>query len=162
MAVPDDEVDRLRIVLGRISRMVDRQVPGDGMTRTQLSVLGTIARRQTMGMSELAEREGLNPTMLSRIVGNLEAAALVSRTPGPDDRRSVVVEITATGAKLQARRQRERTRLFAERLGRVDPQRTAALLDALPALESLADAMRPDRDAGARPAHPIAPMATTR
>jgi DNA-binding MarR family transcriptional regulator len=140
--VQDEDVNRLRISLGRISRLVDRQVGGDGLTRTQLSVLGTVARTKSVGISELAEIEGLNPTMLSRLVGKLEVAGLVQRTPGADDRRAVIVEITATGARLHARLLRQRTRLFADRLSELPPGRAEALLEAIPALESLADALR--------------------
>ena len=138
----DDDVNRLRISLARISRLVDRQIAGDGMTRTQLSVLGTMARAKTLGMSELAEIEGLNPTMLSRLVGKLETAGLLRRTPGIDDRRSVVVEITAEGTRLHTRLRRQRTRLFADRLTALPPGQAEALVDAIPALESLADALR--------------------
>ncbi len=45
----DEDVNRLRISLARISRLVDRQVAGEGMTRTQLSVLGTAARGKRSG-----------------------------------------------------------------------------------------------------------------
>jgi DNA-binding MarR family transcriptional regulator len=147
--VLDDEVNRLRISLARISRLVDRQVAGDGMTRTQLSVLGTMAREKSLGISELAEIEGLNPTMLSRLVGKLEAAGLLHRTPGTDDRRAVVVEITAAGARLHTRLRRQRTRLFADRLAQLPSGQTDALVAAIPALEALADALRPTESARA-------------
>ncbi len=137
------EVNRLRTALGRISRMVDRQVTGDGMTRTQLSLLGTLARQKAVGMSELADIEGLNPTMLSRIVGKLEAHRLVERVTGAPDRRSVVVEITPAGSRLHSKLRAQRTALFAERLADLHPDETAQLLAAVPALESLAEAMRP-------------------
>jgi DNA-binding MarR family transcriptional regulator len=139
----DDDVNRLRIALARISRLVDRQVAGDGMTRTELSVLSTMARARSLGMSELVEIEGLNPTMLSRIVGKLDSTGLLQRTQGTDDRRSVVVQITPAGAKLHSRLRRERTRLFVDRLDRLSPAQADVLLQAIPALESLADAMRP-------------------
>lgn len=139
----DEDVNRLRIALGRISRLIDRQVRGAGMSRSQLSALGTIARRKALGVSELADEEGLNPTMCSRIVGKLEAAGLVRRVPGADDRREVRVEITAAGSKLQTRLRAQRTRLLADRLAELpDPERRA-LLGAVDALESLAEAMRP-------------------
>jgi DNA-binding MarR family transcriptional regulator len=135
----DNDVNRLRIALGRIARTVDRQITGDGLTRTQLSILGTLAREKSIGISELAEIEGLNPTMLSRIVGKLEATGLVQRTPSPDDRRSVVVEITAAGAKTHAKLRRQRTALFAELLAELPDDEVAALMVALPALESLSE-----------------------
>ena len=145
MARDSSEVNRLRIALGRISRMVDRQVTGDGMTRTQLALLGTLARDRSVRMSDLADIEGVNPTMLSRIVGKLEAEGLVRRMAGEPDRRSVVVEITPEGSRLHARLRIQRTSLFAQRLAELPPDDAAQLLAAVPALELLADAMRPTR-----------------
>src|ERR1700709_919294 len=97
---PAEDITRLRVALARIARLVDRQVSGEGMTRTQLSVLGTAARLGDLGISELAEIEGLNPTMLSRLVGKLEVAGLVRRTPDPEDRRAVRVQVTEAGVAL--------------------------------------------------------------
>ena len=142
----DDDVNRLRIALGRISRFIDRQVSGEGMTRSQLSVLGTIARSKSLGVGELAEAEGLNPTMCSRIVGKLEAAGLVRRASGAEDRREVRVEITAAGNRLHLKLRAQRTRLLTERLAHLPAAERRALLAAVPALELLADAMRPSED----------------
>jgi DNA-binding MarR family transcriptional regulator len=138
----DEDIARLRIALARIARLVDRQVSGGGLTRTQLSVLSTIARQGPLGLGELADAEGLNPTMLSRIVGKLEAAGLLLRSPDPQDRRAVTVEVTADGAALQQSLRRERTALFADRLAGVADGHQALLLAALPALEDLALQMR--------------------
>lgn len=142
MTAQFDETDasRLRVALGRIARQLDRRVTDDGMTRTQLTVLGTIAKRTQLGMSELAEIEGINPTMLSRIVGKLEDSGFVTRTPDADDRRVIRVEITATGAKAHARTRKIRTQLLAEQLHGLPDEQVTALLDALPALEALAAA----------------------
>jgi DNA-binding MarR family transcriptional regulator len=149
--VQAEEVDRLRMALGRISRLIDRQVRGDGMTRTQLSVLGTVGRKRSIGMGELADVEGLNPTMLSRIVGKLELAGLLQRCPGIDDRREVRVEITAAGTRLHAKLKNERSQLLAARLADLPAAQVRALSTAIPALESLAAAMRPaDRKAAYR------------
>ena len=89
-----EDVDRLRIALARIARRVDRQVSGDGMTRTQLSVLATVALHGPVGISELADIEGLNPTMLSRVLGKLEESGLVVRAVTEADRRGVRGETT--------------------------------------------------------------------
>jgi DNA-binding MarR family transcriptional regulator len=135
----DDELARLRIALARITRALDRQTRGDLLTRTQFSALATIARRGPIRISEVAELEGVNPTMLSRIVGKLEDAGLVRRSPDPADGRVAHVEATAEGAELHTRLRVERTRLLAEQLAAMPPEETAELLTALPALESLAE-----------------------
>ncbi|HEU5271258.1 MAG TPA: MarR family winged helix-turn-helix transcriptional regulator [Jatrophihabitans sp.] len=136
-----DDVARLRIALARISRAVDRMSNEAGFTRTQLSVLGTVARLKSVGMGELAEIEGLNPTMLSRVVGQLEDAGLITRGSDEADRRSVRVGLTAAGRSLQLKLRKRRTEVFARQLGALPAGQAADLLDALPAMEALADQM---------------------
>lgn len=143
----DDEVTRLKVALARISRLVDRQVSGGGLTRTQLSVLGTVSRLGPLGASELAATEGLNPTMLSRVIGKLEADGLLARSPDPADRRAVLVQVTPAGEELHQRLRRERTRLFAAGLAALPADQADRLLLALPAIEALATQMRTPAEA---------------
>jgi DNA-binding MarR family transcriptional regulator len=138
VTIPDDDVNRLRTAIGRISRTLERQSGGAGMTRTELSVLGAVARAKSLAMSALADLEGNNPTMLSRVVGRLEASGLVVRVPAPTDRRAVIVEITPEGARVHARLRKQRTRLLTEWLADLSAAEVQALVGALPALETLA------------------------
>ena len=112
-----EDVARLRIALARITRALDRQSRGHTLTGTQASVLATAARLGPVRITELAEIEGINPTMLSRIVGKLEDAGLLHRarpirTTGapPSSSRPTA------GRELQRRVREERTRLLAEHL----------------------------------------------
>ncbi|NMH98289.1 MarR family transcriptional regulator [Pseudonocardia sp. K10HN5] len=127
------------MALARIARLLDRQARGDALSPTQMSVLGTVARRGPMGVSELADIEGVNPTMLSRIVAKLEDAGLIGRQPDPGDRRAVRVEVTEAGAQLHRHLRAERTQLLTDRLADMPEGRSAELLAALPALEALAE-----------------------
>jgi DNA-binding MarR family transcriptional regulator len=140
--VDDAEVTRLRLALSRIARQIDRQVSNDGMPRTQLSVLGTVASRKQIGVGELADTEGVNPTMLSRIVGRLESAGLVIRSPSDEDRRVIVVRITTEGAALHRRLRRERTALIADGLADLPHEEVDALMALVPTLETLAASLR--------------------
>ncbi|MCO1655260.1 MarR family winged helix-turn-helix transcriptional regulator [Pseudonocardia humida] len=133
-----DDLARLRIALARIARALDRQTRGAELTRTQASALATIARLGPLRISELAEIEGVNPTMLSRIVGKLEDGGLLRRSQDPDDGRAARVEATAAGAAEAARLRTERTELLARHLASLPPDEAGRLLIALPALESLA------------------------
>jgi DNA-binding MarR family transcriptional regulator len=141
--VPDtfdgDDVARLRIALARISRLLDRQSRGEALTSTQSSVLATVARLGPLRITEVAEIEGLNPTMLSRIVGKLEEAGLLRRKPDPDDGRASRVEATPAGAEINRKQRAQRTRLLTDRLAALPDTRATELLAALPALESLAE-----------------------
>jgi DNA-binding MarR family transcriptional regulator len=152
-----EDVDRLRIALARIARLVDRQVSGDGMTRTQLSVLGTIARHGPLGIGELADLEGLNPTMLSRVLGKLEADGLVVRSAAADDRRAVRVQTTPAGRSLQQRLRRQRSQLLAARLTGLPAKQASQLLAALPALETLAEQLNRPQPAKSQQAKAQAP-----
>ncbi len=133
-----DDVSRLRAAIGRLSRQLNASVADIGFSPSQLSVLGTVARRGPIGIGELAELEGINPTMLSRIVGKLSDADLIERITHPDDGRAVVVQTTAAGRKLHERVQEQRSKAIAARLENMPDLQAAQLLAALPALEALA------------------------
>ena len=136
-----DDVARLRIALARIARVLDRQSRGHTLTGTQASVLATAARLGPVRITELAEIEGINPTMMSRIVGKLEDAGLLHRRADPDDRRAALVEPTTAGRELQRHVREERTRLLAEHVAALPDGHAGELVDALAALEALATAL---------------------
>jgi DNA-binding MarR family transcriptional regulator len=133
-----DDVSRLRAAIGRLSRQLNASVADIGFSPSQLSVLGTVARRGPIGIGELAELEGINPTMLSRVVGKLSDADLIERITHPDDGRAVVVQTTTAGRKLHERVQDQRSKAIAARLENMPDLQAAQLLAALPALEALA------------------------
>ena len=147
--IDGEDLARLRIALARIARALDRQSRGHTLTGTQASVLATAARLGPLRITELAEIEGINPTMMSRIVGKLEEAGLLHRHPDPDDRRAALVEPTTAGRELQRHVREERTRLLAEHLETLPAAHSDGLLDALPHLEALATALltaQPQKD----------------
>ena len=126
-----DDVSRLRAAIGRLSRQLNASVADIGYSPSQLSVLGTVARRGPIGIGELAELEGINPTMLSRIVGKLSDADLdrTDRAPGrragcrrPDhNRRSQAARASARAAQQGHRRP---TREHARPASRAAARRT--------------------------------------
>jgi DNA-binding MarR family transcriptional regulator len=146
---------RLRIAVTRVDRLLAREVLGSALTRTQFSVLGALARNGEMRLSDLAERDGLNPTMVSRVVGALEKSGWVARSQHPDDGRAVLAEVTPAGRDLYERLQRERAALIDEYLGRLTAEQSRALEAALPLLEGLADHLL-ESQPGRRPAAAVA------
>jgi DNA-binding MarR family transcriptional regulator len=142
--VEKETVERLRVALGMASRYLRSTDAGEGLTPTQLSILATISRRGSLRLTELAEIERVNPTMLSRIAGRLAEARLISREADADDRRAARVEATATGLALHERIRAERTASLAARLDELSGDEVEALLTALPALEALAEGLRRD------------------
>ncbi|HUB74519.1 MAG TPA: MarR family transcriptional regulator [Solirubrobacteraceae bacterium] len=138
-AAQEDASERLRAAIGRLSRRLRPTVAGSGLTPSQISVLFTVVRLGPVGLSELAELESLNATMLSRITANLCEAGLIVRTPAPGDRRQALVAATAAGRRMRRRIQRERARALEERVQELDEREREALWRALPALERLAE-----------------------
>jgi DNA-binding MarR family transcriptional regulator len=132
---------RLRAVVGKLSRRLNSLARGSGLTPSQLSALGVVARQGPLRLSELAEIESVNPTMLSRVVAALDEAGLVRRRTDPDDRRAGLLEVTASGRRTHDRLRAERGRVLTAGLERLNPTDVVAIETALPALEALIEAL---------------------
>lgn len=131
----------LRAVIGRLGRRLNSSASTEGLTPSQASVLQVLSFRGPVKLADLATIEGLNPTMLSRIVSKLDEAGLLRRLPDPEDLRAVRVEATDEGLRLSQQVREARSRVVAEALASV-PEATQLLLrDALPALGELGDAL---------------------
>jgi DNA-binding MarR family transcriptional regulator len=138
----DDGVIRLRRVISKLARQLNASSTGEGLTPTQASVLGLIVFRGPLSLGELADLEGLNPTMLSRVVSKLQTMGLIDRIPDPADLRSASVAATPEGARTDERVKAQRAAAVSRCMAQLAPQSQAVLTEALPALEELAEAMR--------------------
>ena len=138
----DETVIRLRRVILRLARQLNAASVGEGLTPTQASVLGIATHRGPLGLTELTEIEGLNPTMLSRVVGKLDSFGLIRRLRDPDDFRAARVEVTAEGKQAYQRIAAQRAAILSERVADLPPEQADALVAALPALEHLAEDLR--------------------
>ncbi|MFN8122823.1 MAG: MarR family transcriptional regulator [Thermoleophilia bacterium] len=134
----DDEIARLRTAVLRVARRMRRLSAEEGLTPAQSGLLATLVRRGPTRAGDLAACEGLNPTMLSRMIGALEERGLVARSADAEDRRATLVEATAAGRRLIGRIRARHSAALTTLLEDLEPGRLAALRDALPALEALA------------------------
>jgi len=135
-------VARLRGVIPRIARQFNETSTGADLTPTQYSVLALVHVRGPLGLAELTELEGLNPTMLSRIVKVLDERGLIRRLPDPSDMRAARVEVTPAGEQLHDQIREQRTQVLAEWLERLPAETAELLLAAVPALEALAETVK--------------------
>ena len=135
----DETIIRLRRVILRLARELNAASVGEGLTPTQASVLGIVTYRGPLGLTELTDIEGLNPTMLSRVVGKLDSFGLIRRLRDPDDFRAARVEVTAEGKQAYQRIAAQRAAILSERVADLPPDQADALVIALPALEHLAE-----------------------
>jgi DNA-binding MarR family transcriptional regulator len=138
-AVEPEPTARLRAAIGRLSGRLRPTVAGSQLTPSQILVLFTIVRLGPLRLSDVAAIESLNPTMLSRLIGQLTDAGLIRRTADPEDRRAALVEATAQGRRLRERIHRERTRALQTYVDELDEPQREILWRALPVLEELAE-----------------------
>jgi DNA-binding MarR family transcriptional regulator len=142
LLMDDNAAIRLRQVIGKLARQLNASSTGAGLTPSQASVLGLIVARGPLGLGDLAQLEGLNPTMLSRVIGRLQSMALIDRIPDPADLRSVSVVSTASGRTVDKQIKARRAAAVSQCLDLLGAEQVAALAQALPALEELAETMR--------------------
>lgn len=145
----EDSAIRLRRVIGQLARQLNASSTGAGLTPSQASVLGLIVARGPLSLVELGKLEGLNPTMLSRVISRLAAMGLINRIPDPEDLRSASVVGVAAGRRVDQQIKARRAAAVSECMQMLGADDVAALTNALPALERLAEAMRYQASAGA-------------
>lgn len=137
--------EQLRLALGRLNRSLRLTHVAADLPSSQREILMAIARAGTLRLSELASEEGLNPTMLSRIVAKLEAAELITRSSDSSDARVIHVSATSKGLALRDTIRTERTDALMFALGRLTDEEQRTLSVATPVLETLVTNLR-ERD----------------
>lgn len=139
-AVDTETAQRLRIVFGRLSRLLRPTEAGlaADLTPTRAAVLLNTVRNGPIRLAEIADQEGLNPTLLSRTVAHLAQSGLVTRSADEADRRSAWLEATAAGRELAAQIRAQRTHAVEVALAALSPEDRALIEVAVPALERLA------------------------
>ena len=147
----DDTVIRLRRVVLKLARQLNAASREEGLTPTQASVLGITVGRGPLSLAELTEIEGINPTMLSRVIGKLDAFGLIKRLRDPEDFRAARVEATPEGQLRHKRIAAQRSAIISECVDGLPADQQAALVAALPAFETLAEALRATVSRGGRP-----------
>jgi DNA-binding MarR family transcriptional regulator len=114
-------------------RSAETLAPWD-ITPAHLRALRTLARHETMRLSELSDRLQIAPRTATEVVDALQAGGLVRRRADPADRRAVLVEVTERGAdmlaEIRAARGTEAGRIFG-RLGPDDRAELARILSQL-------------------------------
>lgn len=99
-----DEVERLFSALGRIADRAQRDAE---LGRVDYLILSRLDRDGSMRASELAQREGLDPSTLSRRVSLMLDAELLQRDVDEGDRRAHLLRPSERGlASYRAERQR--------------------------------------------------------
>ena len=70
------------------------------LTSAQFDVVATLGNTQGMSMGDIGEKTLITKGTLTGVVDRLERKGLVTRETPPENRRSVIVQLTATGQQL--------------------------------------------------------------
>ncbi|MES2185972.1 MAG: MarR family transcriptional regulator [Pseudomonadota bacterium] len=103
MDIPEDDptaaralavAGELRVLVGQLRRRLKAHTQTGGLTPSQLSALGHIARDCPATVTTLARAEGVRPQSMGATIAALEAAGLVAGTPDPADGRQTLLSLT--------------------------------------------------------------------
>ena len=136
-------VSRLRRAMRRAARAAD---PALGLSVAQLELLSCITEHPGIRPSQLARMLRLAPSSVATLLGGLQSAGYVMRTPGGSssadggsagDRRTVSLDLSEAGAAAVTRWHRVNEDIIQAALAALPHRDRAALRDAAPALRDL-------------------------
>jgi DNA-binding MarR family transcriptional regulator len=86
---------------------LSKELNRDNISFAQFFLLGYLATSREMTMTDIARKMGHSTAAATGLVDRLEKLGYMERTHAIDDRRKVMVRITASGMKLVARLRKE-------------------------------------------------------
>jgi DNA-binding MarR family transcriptional regulator len=134
-------------VLHGISGRSAAELPYE-LTLPQLRALVVLDDDAAVTVKALAARLGIQPSTTTRLVDRLVAKDLIERTPGVEDRREVLLSLSAAGRRVVDTAMGFRRRAVREILEALSPAERAVALEAFAAFaaagERLADPLALD------------------
>ena len=126
----------LRVAVMRTSRRLRAEAATGELSPGRYSVLaGLLEGPRTVG--QLAAREQVQAPSMTRIVNDLAAVNFVSRGENPQDKRQVLVSITAGGSAALHQARSLRTAWLAQRVAALTPQERSTLHEAALILQEM-------------------------
>lgn len=142
-----DAITRLRRVL-RVA--VRSEQPWEALPMAQVEILQRLREEPRLRVRDLAERHRLAANTVSTLVQQLVEADLVERVPDRDDRRAVVLTITAEGRTALEEWSAAHERRIEAALAGLPERERQRIARVVPALLALADGLERDSVAADR------------
>jgi len=79
---------------------LDRELAKYDISAPQLIVLASVANSEADSAARLCKNISYDPGAMTRMIDRLEQKGLIRRTPNPDDRRAMNLELTTAGRAL--------------------------------------------------------------
>jgi len=102
-----------------------------GFPLTQCHALVEIGRKGEMNLNELAELLGVEKSTMSRTINNLVESGLAARELDNEDRRYVVIQLTAAGQQLFENTETSMQKYFSDVLQRIQSNKREQVLESL-------------------------------
>ena len=129
-----DTVARLRRAMRRAARGAD---PGNTLSVAQLEPLSCLAENPGARPGQLARQLRLAPNSVTTLINGLTARAMITRTSGSTDRRTVTLGLTDAGTSAVREWQALNAAILRTAMASLHPGWQHLLSAALPALEEL-------------------------
>ena len=125
-----------RLAARRITGFLNRRMQDSSLSLAQFGLMAQIAAARDGGLSELAQRTGLDQSTLSRNLQVLEGAGLVEIATDDTDARRRAVRLTGKGMQGLEAGLTDWKRAHGELAKRLDPEAARRLARATEALEA--------------------------
>jgi MarR family transcriptional regulator, multiple antibiotic resistance protein MarR len=90
-------INRIRV---EMIDALDRELAQFDISAPQLIVLASMANNEADSAARLCKSISYDPGAMTRMIDRLEQKGLIRRSPNPDDRRAMNLEITTAGRAL--------------------------------------------------------------
>ncbi|HET6252499.1 MAG TPA: MarR family transcriptional regulator [Puia sp.] len=135
-AVTDRDIEvaaALRTVIHRLVKLLRRQTHAEGqLSLTERSVMGSLYQHGELAPSALAQLEKVTTQSMSQIINHLDLLELVDKAPSGEDKRMVLLSLTAKGKRyVEDNRQRKQEWLAQALHQKVSAAEKEVLMDAL-------------------------------
>jgi DNA-binding MarR family transcriptional regulator len=131
----DEEfVSRLSLSITRLARVLRQKGPGR-MPPAAASMHATIVREGPISLGDLAAKEGVSPSTVTKIVNKLESQGLIDRVIDPSDRRVHLVRLSTRGRREIEAYRSKRNAWLADQIDSLDDDERTGISVALSVFE---------------------------
>lgn len=135
----DQTIQEFIQTLERFAGVAWEQTPHKDLKPSECRLLGKLyvcleAGEETIRVSDLSDRLDITPAAVTHLVNPLEANGYIERQPDSNDRRVVLIVLTAKGEKFGKTlitETRQRVRNLVEHLGKEDSITFIRLMDSI-------------------------------
>jgi DNA-binding MarR family transcriptional regulator len=135
----DAEITDFADAVGLLVRRMRAMAPTHGLSWSEGSVIGRLAREGPATTADLARAEGVKPQSMGATIAVLEEMGLVERKPHPTDGRQMHIALTAKGAAVRKSAKDAKLALLKQAITALDARERETLFAAGAIVKRLVD-----------------------